>query len=140
MADIPARETLRGWMWQPVWDVAVARALAGSYYISGGCANEQASPDMTIQVDELVTKVGTTAAGNVTIDEHHDTLARMDVFYQTSLGAFAIWKGDNAAIDDPLGTYDPGTHANWQGWLPRIRKQDFQPGAFHFTSYTWARQ
>lgn len=115
MADIPARETLRGWMWQPVWDVSVARALAGSYYISGGCANEQASPDMTIQVDELVTKAGTTSAGNVTIDAAHGTLARMDILYQTVAGAFAIHKGDNAAIDDPLGTYDPSTHANWQG-------------------------
>jgi hypothetical protein len=115
MADIPARETLRGWMWQPVWDVSVARALAGSYYISGGRANEQASPNMSIQVDELVTKVGTTSAGNVSVDVSHTTLARMDILYQTSLGAFAIHKGDNAAIDDPLGTYDPSTHANWQG-------------------------
>jgi hypothetical protein len=115
MADIPANEPLRGWMWQPIWQVAADRAKAGSYYISGGCANEQAPPDMTIQVDELVTKVGTTVAGNVTIDAPHDTQARMDILYQTALGAFAIHKGDNATIDDPLGTYDPSTHANWQG-------------------------
>ena len=115
MADIPARETLRGWMWQPVWDVATQRWQAGTYYSSGGCANEQAIPDMSIQVDALVGNGHTTSAGNVTIDAHHDTQARMDIFYQTALGAFAIHKGDNATIDDPLGTYDPSTHANWQG-------------------------
>ena len=115
MADIPANEPLRGWMWQPIWQVAADRAKAGSYYISGGCANEQASPDMTIQVDELVTAIDTTSAGNVSIDAAHATLGRMDVLYQTAAGAFAIHKGDNAAIDDPLGTYDPDTHANWQG-------------------------
>lgn len=114
MADIPARETLRGWMWQPVWDVAGARALAGSYYISGGCANEQAIPDMSIQVDELVTAIDTTSAGNVSIDAAHATLGRMDVLYQTAAGAFAIHKGDDATIDDPLGLYNPSTHANWQ--------------------------
>ena len=114
MADIPARETLRGWMWQPVWDVATQRWQEGTYYSSGGCANEQASPDMSIQVDQLVGNGFTTAAGNVSIDAHHDTLARMDILYQTAAGAFAIHKGDNLAIDDPLGTYNPSTHANWQ--------------------------
>lgn len=115
MADIPARETLRGWMWQPIWDLARDRAQGGSYYISGGCANEQASPDMSIQVDELVTKIDTTSAGNVSIDAAHATLGRMDVLYQTAAGAFAIHKGDDAAIEDPLGFYNPSTHANWQG-------------------------
>jgi len=114
MADIPARETLRGWMWQPIWDLARDRAQGGSYYISGGCANEQAIPDMSIQVDELVTAIDTTSAGNVSIDAAHATLGRMDVLYQTAAGAFAIHKGDDAAIDDPLGLYNPSTHANWQ--------------------------
>ncbi len=114
MADIPARETLRGWMWQPIWDLARDRAQGGSYYISGGCANEPASPDMSIQADELVTAIDTTSAGNVSIDAAHATLGRMDVLYQTAAGAFAIHKGDDAAIDDPLGLYNPSTHANWQ--------------------------
>ena len=114
MADIPARETLRGWMWQPVWDVATQRWQAGTYYSSGGCANEQAGPDMSIQVDELVGNGHTTSAGNVSIDAAHATLARMDVLYQTAAGAFAIHKGDDLAIDDPLGLYNPSTHANWQ--------------------------
>jgi len=114
MADIPARETLRGWMWQPVWDVATQRWQEGAYYSSGGRANEQAVPDMSIQVDELVGNGHTTAAGNVSIDAAHATLGRMDVLYQTAAGAFAIHKGDDAAISDPLGTYNSGTHANWQ--------------------------
>ncbi len=114
MADIPARETRRGWMWQPVWDVATQRWQAGTYYSSGGCANEQGSPDMSIQVDALVGNGHTTSAGNVSIDAAHATLGRMDVLYQTAAGAFAIHKGDGLAIEDPLGTYDSGTHANWQ--------------------------
>jgi hypothetical protein len=115
MADIPARAPQRGWMWQAIWDEATARWQAGTYYSSGGCANEQASPDMSIRVDELVGNGHTTSAGNVSIDAAHATLARMDVLYQTAAGAFAIHKGDDAAISDPLGTYNPSTHANWQG-------------------------
>lgn len=102
-------------MWQPIWDEATARWQAGTYYSSGGCANEQASPDMSIQVDELVGNGHTTSAGNVSIDAADATKGRMDVLYQTAAGAFAIHKGDAIAIADPLGTYDSGTHANWQG-------------------------
>lgn len=114
MADIPELTVERGWMWQPVWETARQRWQAGTYYSSGGCANEQVSPDMSIQVDELVGNGHTTSAGNVSIDAAHATLARMDVLYQTAAGAFAIHKGDDAAISDPLGTYNPSTHANWQ--------------------------
>lgn len=115
MADIPELSVERGWMWQPVWETARQRWQAGIYYSSGGRATEQASPDMSIHVDELVGNGHTTPAGNVSIDAAHATLARMDVLYQTAAGAFAIHKGDNAAISDPLGTYNPSTHANWQG-------------------------
>jgi len=114
MADIPELSVERGWMWQPVWETARQRWQAGIYYSSGGRATEQASPDMSIHVDELVGNGHTTPAGNVSIDAAHATLARMDVLYQTAAGAFAIHKGDNAAISDPLGTYNPDTHANWQ--------------------------
>jgi hypothetical protein len=74
MADIPARAPQRGWMWQAIWDEATARWQAGTYYSSGGCANEQASPDMSIQVDELAASYGTTSAGNVNLDASHLTL------------------------------------------------------------------
>lgn len=114
MADIPELTVERGWMWQPIWETARQRWQAGVYYSSGGCANEQAIPDMSIQVDELVGNGHTTSAGNVSIDAAHATLARMDVLYQTAAGAFAVHRGDDLAIDDPLGLYNPSTHANWQ--------------------------
>ena len=112
MANIPPIAPVYGDMVQALWFVSLGRWMQGIYVISGG-ATAPAS-GMDVAIDELVTPYGTTAAdASFTIDAHHDTLARIDILYQTAAGAFAIHKGDNAAIVDPLGGYNPTTHANW---------------------------
>lgn len=114
MADIPTFAPSREDMVQALWYDVTGRWQAGYYFISGGCANELGSPGMAIQIDEILTIYGTTAASASTaIDAHHDTLARIDVLCVDTGGAFYIHKGDNLAIDDPLGNYNPTTHANW---------------------------
>jgi hypothetical protein len=113
MADIPqftpARQDMVQWIWFERWE----RWSQGICVYSGGKAHQSAVPAMSVAVDEIITNYGTTVTGTVAIDAHDDTLARIDVLYQTSGGAWAIHKGDFAAIDDPLGNYNSSTHANW---------------------------
>jgi hypothetical protein len=112
MANIPAFAPDRQDMVQWAWFVVMSRWMQGIYPYSGGAAAPASGMD--ISIDELISTYGTTAAdASFTIDAHHDTLARVDVLYQTAAGAFAIHKGDNLAIVDPLGNYNASTHANW---------------------------
>lgn len=112
MANIPQFTPAREDMVQWIWFEVLARWQQGIYVYSGGAVAPASGMD--IAIDECITPYGTTAAdGSFTIDAHHDTLARVDVLYVTTGGAFAIHKGDNLAIVDPLGNYNPATHANW---------------------------
>lgn len=112
MANIPQFTPARQDMVQWLWFEVLSRWQQGIYVYSGGAAAPASGMD--IAIDECITPYGTTAAdASFTIDAHHDTLARIDVLYVTTGGAFAIHKGDNLTIDDPLGNYNPTTHANW---------------------------
>lgn len=128
MADIPQFAPERGDMVQAIWFEKWERWSQGIYVISGGCANEQGSPDMSIQVDEITTNLGTTAAGNVSIDAADTTQARMDVLYQTAALAFAIHKGDNLDIIDHLGNYNAGTYENWEQLVQPYPKASLPAG------------
>ena len=122
MADIPQFSPSRQDMIHSIWFEKWERWSQGQYVISGGCANEQASPNMSIQVDECVTTLDTTSAGNVSIDAANATQARIDVLYQTAAGAFSIHKGDNLAIDDPLG------NGNWLQYVSPYPKASLPAG------------
>lgn len=128
MADIPQFAPERGDMVQAIWFEKWERWSQGTYVVSGGCANEQGSPDMSIQVDEITTNLGTTPAGNVSIDAADATQARMDVLYQTAALAFAIHKGDNLDIIDHLGNYNAGTYENWEQLVQPYPKASLPAG------------
>lgn len=129
MADVPQFSPARQDMIHHIWFEKLERWARGIYVISGGAASEKSPASMDVSIDELVTIYGTTPTNvSFSIDAAHATLARIDILYQTTAGAFAIHKGDNLAIDDPLGNYNSSTHANWEQLVSPYPKESLPAG------------